>query len=206
MTFKFVSGDLMKKLTWFIASLLLIGSWQAATACPDGFQHLANNLCYKGYVPSCPEMAQGATKFIGNGKDSCNLTSGKKGQAPSCRKGGSLKEDYLLKMGKTNLPPHMNPKEDYCIQAQKTVYCLSPAQPVVGSQGSIMACKRREMKPFVCPAGMTFKALKGSDVTGMGCFSGPNVSAAKCEDGYTFKYISNKPICDGEKQGPPNLR
>lgn len=96
----------------------------------------------------------------------------------------------------------MNAKEDYCIKAQKSVSCSSAAQPVIGSSGSIIACKVRQMKPFVCGPGKTFKALKGNDITGMGCFSGTQATAVKCEEGFTFKYISNKPICDGEVQIP----
>lgn len=174
----------------------------AISACPDGFQHLGNNLCYQGYIPSCPEMAQGATKQIAGGKDRCNLPTGKKAKEIVCTQGGSLKEDYMLKMGKTNLPPHMDSREDYCIKAQKTVSCNSPAQPVIGSAGSIVACKVRQMKPFVCAPGSTFKALKGNDITGMGCFNGSQAKAVSCDEGFTFKYISNKPICDGEVQVP----
>ena len=54
----------MKNLFFVSVTLAALGAWSAASACPAGFQHLGNNLCYQGYVPSCPEMAQGVRTFL----------------------------------------------------------------------------------------------------------------------------------------------
>lgn len=185
----------MKKSFIFGFVLVLISGWVVLSACPSEYNHRANNVCYKGYIPSCKDMHKGVKKNVLQGSDICEK-NGQLVSRPTCTQGGTKKTDYLI--GVTGLPPHVNPNEDHCIKDEKTISCPSVQQPVIGPKGYIINCKLSKIQEFKCPAGLNFVKLKGNDISGFACKNNTQVKAPKCPDNFTLGYTNNTPYCSGE--------